>query len=64
MPMVHYKATTLQVQHLQSVFHTVTSVSADFCRATPFKLVDLLWDKIITAKGQLFPMEDEMLPSY
>lgn len=48
------------------VFHTATANSADLCksRATPLKLVNLLWDKRGTAKEQLLPMEDEMLPTY
>lgn len=64
--MVHYKDTILQVAHHQSVFLTATAVSADLCNSwvTPLNLVNLLWDKRRTAKGQLFPMEDEMLPIY
>lgn len=51
---------------LVCVFHTTTAISADLCktRVTPLKLVDLLWDKKVTGKGQLLPMEDEMLPIY
>lgn len=66
MPTVQYSATTLQVAPHQFIFHTATAISADLCksRVTPLKLVDLLWDKTGTAKGQLLPMDDEMLPTY
>lgn len=48
------------------VFHTASAISADLCksRVPLLTLVDLLWDKRGTAKGQLLPTEDEMPPTY
>lgn len=49
------------------IFHAVTAIFTDLCKSriiTPLKSVDLLWDKRGIAKGQLLPMEDEMLPIY